>query len=415
MKNIKKIICLVLCMSMLLGVSSLLVACGAKDAKPVEDGVLKLYMPGEYIDEDIFELFEAWYKKETGKDITVKIDTFDAVENVQTALEGARANYDLICPSDYMIEYLIKKELLLKIDKSIVNIETKGLFKDKYIETTRQFDPTLEYSVPYMYGTLGLVYDYSKTGKHIDSWESLYGNEFNKSGNDIFKSVKDSIRDAYATACLYNARNTTKDLTGAALKAEIQRIFEDTTQATLDAAETTLKNTLKNAVWDVDDVKYLMAANNTKVAVALMWSCDAGYVMNTYEDEDGVEHDGNRNLWYVVPKEGGNVYIDSFAISKYAKNVEAANYFLKFICQKDIAVKNSEYAGAISPVADAYDELLEYYTEDEDGIFEDTEEGWKEMFIETMFPSDETLNRCGVMKDFGDGKTRVTRMWGNVQ
>ena len=168
------------------------------------------------------------------------------------------------------------------------------------------------------------------------------------------------------------------------------------------------------AVWDIDNVKFEMAAGTSDVAVALMWSCDAGYVMNTYEDDEGEEKEGNRNLWYVVPEEGGNVYIDAFVISKYAKNVMAANYFLKFLCTKDIAVKNSEYAGCISPVTAAYDELEAYYEDDEDGIFEETPAGWKEMFMETMFPSEETLNRCGVMKDFKNGNSAVVQMWGNI-
>ena len=198
-------------------------------------------------------------------------------------------------------------------------------------------------------------------------------------------------------------------------KAAVQAVFEDTSAATVQSAENTLKAAKVGAKWDVDNVKFEMASGNSNVAVALMWSCDAGYVMNDYEDEDGNECAGNRNLWYVVPEEGGNVYIDAFVINKYAVNEKAANYFLKFLCRKDIAVKNSVEAGAISPVAAAYDELYEGYVEDADGMFDGTPEGWKEMFLETMFPSAETLNRCGVMKDFGSGKSAVTEMWANVQ
>ena len=108
------------------------------------------------------------------------------------------------------------------------------------------------------------------------------------------------------------------------------------------------------------------------------------------------------------------MYIDAFVISKYAKNVTAANYFLKFLCQTETAVKNSEYAGCISPVAQAYDQLYEYYDLDEDGIFDDAPEGWKQMFIETMFPSEDTLNRCGVMKDFGARQNAVSEMWSTI-
>ena len=403
----KKIVSALLCIALLVGVASSLIAC---NSTPREE-ILKLYMPGEYIDEDIFEEFESWYEEQTGKKVTVQLETFDEVEDIQLAVEGSKADYDLLCPSDYMVEYLISKNLLQELDKNIIDVTASGLFRQEYIDASKEYDPQLKFSVPYMYGTLGLVYDYSKTNKKIDSWEALFGSEY--AGK---RSIKDSIHDAYAAACLYNARSETAGLSGAALKEKIQSIFEDTSESTVNAAQKTLVD-VKNggAVWDVDDMKYKMAANQAGgVAVALMWSCDAGYVMNKYEDEDGNEREGNRNLWYVVPKEGGNVYIDAFVISKYAVNVEAANYFLKFICQKDVAVQNSEYAGAISPVSAAYDELYNYYTEDEDGIFNGTAEGWKEMFIETMFPSEETLYRCGVMKDFGDGKSAVTLMWGRL-
>jgi len=403
----KKLICVLLCVTVLASLLTVFVGCN----KTPREELLKLYMPGEYIDEDIFKEFESWYKEETGKTVTVQLETFDAVENVQLAVEGSKSDYDLLCPSDYMVEYLIAKNLVQPVDKKIIDIQQEGLFKSEYLETTKEFDPELKFSVPYMYGTLGLVYNKAKTGKDIDSWEALFGDEFKGK-----RSLKDSIRDTYVAACIYNEREATKDLSGDALKAKIQSIFEDTSAATVANAEATIKKVVKGgAEWDIDNIKFDMAANKGNVAVALMWSCDAGYVMNDYEDADGNEHEGNRDLWYVVPKEGGNVYIDAFVINKYAKNVEAANYFLKFLCLKDTAVANSEYAGCISPVAEAYDEMYEYYMEDEDGLFEDTDKGWKEMFIETMFPSEETLTRCGVMKDFGQGKTAVTVMWGNVQ
>ncbi len=402
----KRIISAILTIALLSGLVLSLIACN----KTPREEILKLYMPGEYIDEEIFGEFESWYEENYGKKVTVQLETFDAVEDIQLAVEGSQADYDLLCPSDYMVEYLIKQNLLLESGMDI----SGGLFKDQYVATTREFDPSLKYAVPYMYGTLGLVYDYSKTQEKITSWESFFGSKYNNN-----RSVKDSIRDAYAAACIYNAGSTIKSKSGAERKAAIQAVFMDTSVATVNSAKSTLLSIKDGSVWDVDNVKYEMASKQDNApAIALMWSCDAGYVMNDYEDEDGNDCKGNRDLWYVVPEEGGNVYIDAFVISKYAKNVDAARAFLQFICQTEIAVKNSEYAGAISPVAEAYDELHTYYTEDEDGMFTQAliDSGWKDMFIETMFPSEETLCRCGVMKDFGaEGKTRVTEMWSAIQ
>ena len=401
----KKLICIMLSVIMLIAIPVTMAGCGTP-----RDELLKLYMPGEYIDEEIFETFESWYETETGKNVTVQLETFETVENIQRAVEGGRADYDLLCPSDYMIEYLISKQLLKEVDKNIIDISADGFMKEQYIDSTREFDPDLKYSVPYMYGTLGLVYDITKTNnRHLTSWEDFFGNAF-----EGHRSIKKSMREAYAAACLYNKKDELAGLAGDEQKQEVQKVFEDTSAVTIESAKNILSAAKNGAVWDIDNVKFEMAAGNSDIAVALMWSCDAGYVMNTYEDDEGEEKEGNRNLWYVVPSEGGNVYIDAFVISKYAKNVTAANYFLKFLCTKDIAVKNSEYAGCISPVTAAYDELESYYEDDEDGIFEEAPAGWKEMFIETMFPSGETLNRCGVMKDFKSGNSEVVKMWGNI-
>ncbi|MBR1746809.1 MAG: extracellular solute-binding protein [Clostridia bacterium] len=412
----KKIVCILLIAVLVLSLSAFLFGCGSGP----RDEVLKLYMPGEYIDEEIFGLFEEWYEQETGKKVKVTIETFDTVEQIQLAVEGSQSDYDLLCPSDYMVEYLVNHNLVQKVDKTILDVTTEGLFLEEYLNAARQYDKTLEYSVPYMYGTLGLVYDITKTGKKITSWDSFFGDEFKG-----HRSLKDSVRDAYAAACIYNAREELMKVSGSVKKALIQTIFEKSDASTVEAAkQTLLKIKAKGDKWDVDDVKFKMAANAQDApTIALMWSCDAGYVMNTYEDANGVDRDGNRNLWYVVPEEGGNVYIDNFVINKYAGNVTAANYFLKFLCRKDIALKNCEYAGCVSPLTEVYNELYAYYTEDEDGMFADKPENyteeqwedWKAMFIETMFPSEETLNRCGVMRDLKAGNTAVIDMYSDIQ
>lgn len=367
---------------------------------------LKMYVPGEYIDSEIFDAFEDWYKEQTGK--TVKVvtpSTFDAVEEIMTAVEKDHADYDLLLPSDYAVEQLIKKDLLVKIDAERVNVNQ--VFRPEYVERAKISDPTLEYSVPYMYGTFGLMYDYSKTGKHIDSWNALYGGEYaGKSAN------KDSLREAVTSAAIWNnASELTKD--NPYDNKKIQSLY-DRLPDTYTAAIATLSSTKKNYLWGGESMKFDMASGNTKVQVALMWSCDAGYIMNDYEDDNGNEHQGNRNLWYVVPKEGGNIYLDNFVISKYGKNQEAAQYFLEFICRKEIAIKNSEYAGAISPVKAAYDQLYAEYYADE-SIGEGAAEGWREMYLDMLFPSEETLARCGTMRDFGNKDGTISEAWSNAR
>ena len=372
---------------------------------------LKMYVPGEYIDEEIFTEFESWYADKTGKKVEVVTPTtFDAVEEILTAVERDRADYDLLLPSDYAVEQLIAKDLLLKVDKDRVNVES--VIKPEYVKRAKISDPTLEYSVPYMYGTFGIMYDYAKTKKHIDSWSAIYTDEY----KDGKSANKDSLREAITSAAIWNNRESL--LTGEYANTKLQAIYQDFSEESINAAIATLASAKSNFLWGGESLKFDMASGKTDVEVALMWSCDAGYVMNDYEDDDGVEHTGNRNMWYVVPKEGGNIYLDCFVISKYAGNVEAANYFLEFLCTKKIALRNSEYAGAISPVAAAYDELKAEYEADEtlgEGAAAGEEAKWREMYLDMMFPSAETLNRCGTMRDFGKRDGDISVKWANVR
>lgn len=376
---------------------------------------LKLLIPGEYLDSGLLTEFESWYKEKTGKTVkVVEPDTFDVVEDILTKVEKDKADYDLLCPSDYAVERLIARDLLQAVDPAIIDV-TK-VIKPAYLELARISDPELKYSVPYMYGTFGIMYDYSKTGEHIDSWDAIFTDRYaGKSAN------KDSLREAFTSAAIYNNREELGRLSenftdyGAAYRQKLQSIYEDTSEAAIDAAADALIEMRNYArTWGGESLKFDMAAGNTSIEVALMWSCDAGYVMNDYEDDDGVEQTGNRNMWYVVPKEGGNIYLDNFVISKYAVNAEAANYFLQFLCMKETALANSEYAGAISPVTEAYDALYEEYTSDT-SYAEESGQAWRDMYIDMLFPSAETIARCGTMRDYGNEDGRISLKWSNVR
>lgn len=380
---------------------------------------LKMYVPGEYIDDEILRDFETWYTEQTGKKVEVVTpSTFDTVEEILTAVDRDHADYDLLLPSDYAVEQLIKKNLLLEVDRERVKVE--DVIHPEYVKLAKVSDTNLKYSVPYMYGTFGIVYDYSKTEKHVDSWAAIYDNNDGK----IKPANKDSLREAISSAMIWNEREALSALSNGfdfanmtaeqldAYKAKIQAIYEDFSAETIEKACDTLSST---GYYGGEDLKFNMATGASEYNVALMWSCDAGYIMNDYEDEDGEPKTGNRDLWYVVPKEGGNIYLDTFVISKYAKNVDAAQYFLEFICQKEIALRSSEYAGAISPVKAAYDELYTEYDNDENYSEAELTSGWKDMYMEMLFPSDVTIKRCGTMRDYGDRDGDISVKWNNVR
>lgn len=379
---------------------------------------LKLYVPGEYIDEEIFDDFQSWYYEQTGSNVEVILSTFDNVEQIMTTVERDHADYDLLCPSDYAVEQLLSKDLLIKTER--VNVADKLV--PEYAAIARTSDPTLEYSVPYMYGTFGLMYDYSKTNAHIDSWSAIFTNEYSGASAN-----KDSLREAITSASIWANREELSALSNgftdynAQYKAKLQNIFEDVSDNALNKAKTALTEAKNfNQIWGGEDLKFSMAAGTSSIKVALMWSCDAGYIMNDYEDDDGNEHTGNKNLWYVVPKEGSNVYLDCFVISKYAKNAEAAQYFLEYICQKDVAILNSEYAGAISPIKEAYDQLKANVEEElsTKTVIEGNEQldaQWKAMYKDMVFPSSQTLARCGIMRNYGDNDSKVSLSWNNIR
>lgn len=389
--------------------------------------LLRVYVPGEYMDPDVYEEFADWYSELTGKNITVKETTFDTNESMLLKIEKSKKDYDLVCPSDYMIQHMINNGLVKKINKDIVNIEAIGengkpLISQTYIDITREFDFDLTYTVPFMYGTFGIMYDYEKTGEHIDSWEYMFFEDDAVKGKSFGKKLtqKESVREMYVSACIYAQREKLSELSGGfkeynqEFKSYLQGIFEDTETATIKSAKKLLSRQKKYVLkYEVDDGKFGIAAGTLSAVAGLYWSCDSGYVMADYEDDNGNVISGNKNLWYSIPKEGSNVYIDGFVIPKYAGNETAANLFLKYLCLKDVAIQNSVYIGAISPVSEAYDELYEEYSDD-DEFFEGTEAGWKEMYLDMLFPSESTLMRCGVMKDFEKNKSAINRMFADI-
>lgn len=390
-------------LSVLLVIALSVAPLGALSGCTKYDEVLKLYSQGEYMDElNVFPAFQKFYKEKTGKNIKVTMEPFEDNEEMLSQVEVGKVDYDLICPSDYMVQKMIRLGLVLPIDPGYVDVATE--FKPEYVEMTRQFDPELKYSVPFMYGTFGLMYNIEKTnGKKLDSWSSIFTDEF--SGQVYTKKSK---RDAFMAAAIYNNTAMLSDLSDgftknntAAYQEKIQGLFNNTDTAYVDETVARIKDQRKYIMkYDEEGGKTDMYEN--KATAGLFWSCDAGYVMTDNADEETL---GNTKLWYDIPKEGGNVYLDSFVINKYAKNKTAAQYFLQFLCTQEIAVINSHYIGAISPVKSAYDELLEEYTNaaigEEGSVFEHApSQEWKDMYLNMMFPSTETLNRCGSMRDY---------------
>ncbi|MCM3569714.1 PotD/PotF family extracellular solute-binding protein [Neobacillus mesonae] len=267
---------------------------------------LTVYNWGDYIDEDLIKQFE----KETG--IKVIYETFDSNEAMMTKIEQGGTNYDIAVPSEYMIDKMRQEDLLIPLDHSklpnLKNIDPR--FMDL------PFDPENKYSVPYFWGTVGIVYNPKMLhGKKITSWNDLWDPDLK---NQIL--LIDGAREVM----------------GMGLNS-LGYSLNDTNRKHLLEAKAKLDRLTPNVKAIVgDEIKMLMA--NEEASIGLVWSGDASEIM--YENE---------NLDYVVPKEGSNLWFDNMVIPKTAKNIDAAHQFINFMLDPKVAAQNTDYVGYSTP------------------------------------------------------------------
>ncbi|MBR1892929.1 MAG: ABC transporter substrate-binding protein [Lachnospiraceae bacterium] len=298
----KKFIGTILALSL---AASLITGCG-KTVDPNSDDVLYVYNAGEYIDPDILDQFT----EETG--INVVYDEFETNEIMYPKVESGAAIYDLICPSDYMIEKMLANDLLQPIDYSKVpNYENIG---KEYIEQST-FDPEHKYTIPYCWGTVGILYNKTMVDEPVDSWSILWNEKYK---NNIL--MQDSVRDAYAVALKY---------LGYSLNSTDHDEIEE-------ACELLQKQKHLVQAYVVDQVRDKMIGN--EAAIGVIYSGEALYTQRQ-----------NPDLEYVIPKEGTNMWIDAWVIPKNARHLENAHAFLNFLCRADIACKNFEYITYSTP------------------------------------------------------------------
>ncbi|MCI8773478.1 MAG: ABC transporter substrate-binding protein [Lachnospiraceae bacterium] len=288
--------------------------CGAGESN---DNVVIVYNWGEYIDPDMLEQFEA----ETG--IRVIYDEFETNETMYPKVEAGAAEYDVVCPSDYMISKMIQNDLLMELNFDHIP-NAKNNIGMQYWQQSEGFDPENKYSVPYCWGTVGILYNRTMVDEPITSWAQLWDEKYR---DEIL--MQDSVRDAFMVA---------EKLYGYSMN-------------TLDAQELlTVKNALIEQkplvqAYVIDQVRDKMIGN--EAAIGVIYSGEAIYTQ--YENSD---------LEYVIPAEGTNVWIDSWVILKNAPHQENAEKFIDFMCRGDVALKNFEYITYSTP-NDAAKALIE--------------------------------------------------------
>ena len=283
----------------------LVTGCGGD--KGGENGEVIVYNWGEYIDPDTIDMFE----EETG--IKVIYDEYETNEIMYPKVASGTSNYDLLCPSDYMIQKLIENDLLTEINfDNIPNMKNIG---QQYLDQSKEFDPENKYSVPYCFGTVGLLYNKTMVDEPIDSWDVLWDEKY--SGNIL---MQDSVRDAFMVS-LKRLGYSMNSLDAAQLE---------------EARDELIAQKPLTQAYVVDQVRDKMIGD--EAAIGVIYSGEAIYTQRE-----------NENLEYVVPKEGSNVWIDCWVIPKNAQNKENAEAFINFMCREDIALMNFEYITYSTP------------------------------------------------------------------
>lgn len=379
------------------------------NASDDREHVLKIYNWADYIDMDsVLNTFPDWYKEQTGEEVNIIYQTFDINESMLTEIEVGHEDYDLICPSEYIIERMLHLNLLQKIDKNFGNTPDYTTNVAPFaVEKFQQMAPkgsnikVSDYTVGYMWGTTGIMYNPKWVNE--DDIRSLGGLLDPKFEDRIF--MKDAFRDVYSLVVLYCYRDEI-----AAGTITRDELISEITPERMNRVENFLTGMKKNITgWEVDLGKEEMTKGNTWLNVS--WSGDAQWAMDEAA-EVGVE------LRYLVPEEGSNVWFDGWCIPIYAKNTKAASYFINYMCMPKNAIKNMEAIGYVSVIASP--EIMEWANDSEIEETADLRYFFGDSAIavhanQVFYPDQRVIDRCALMHDCGENTEAMQSMWNRVK
>ncbi|MDY5459633.1 MAG: ABC transporter substrate-binding protein [Candidatus Cryptobacteroides sp.] len=368
--------------------------------------VLKVYNWSDYIAEGVLDDFKSWYKEQTGESIDVIYMTFDVNEAMLSKIEKGHEDYDVVCPSDYIIERMLDKGLLLPLDFKSLGSTPNYIEANRspFIEQMfRSINPSIDanqYSVAYMWGTTGIIYNPKfVTREEASTWDVIRNPKF--AGKIL---IKDAPRDVYAPVLIYLKQNELKSG-----KVTLQDLMRDSSDESLQMVQDYLMQ-CKPGVngWEADLGKEQMTKN--RAYVSLNWSGDAVWAI---EEAAAVKVE----LDYVVPEEGSTVWFDGWVIPKYAKNIKAATYFINFMCRPDIAIRNMEETGYVA--SNGSREVLESQI---DESFEPIDLSYffgpdasAVRVNPILYPDLSVIERCALEHDWGDDTEKLLKMWQNVK
>ena len=308
MKKISKLFSLLLCTII---IASLVVGC-----KKQEVSEINFYNYGENIDDETLKEFEKKYN------IKVNMETFDDMEAMYSKVKSGAGQYDVVLVSDALMPRMINEKLIQKINKE--NIPNISQMDEQYLNL--EMDPDNKYSVPYMFGTVGIIYNKDVIKEDVKSWDILWNEKYK---NKVF------MFDTY------------RDTMGAALK-KLGYSLNSTDKKEIEEAKNILLEQRKTVepLYGVDNGTTMIPAGETDVN--MIWSGEGLNLQDEYP-----------NLVYVVPEEGANFWIDSLCITANAKNVEGAEKFINFVSDKESALRIADEIGYTTPNKEARKEQPE--------------------------------------------------------
>lgn len=304
------------------------------------NGEVNVLCYGDYMDSYVIDEFEA----ET--DIKVVLDTYDTAEELYTIISKSSAKYDCICTSDYMLEKLMEEGMLAELDKD--NIPELVNIDEKYMEKSAIFDEGNRYTVPYQVGVAGIAYNPDMVDEKVDSWDILWDKKYSQQ-----IVMPDSVRDAFMIALMRNGDSLNSTDEDEIRKAEKDLIGQ------------------KPLVYSYSNDAARDRLIDGSAAIGVVWNGEYAYMT-----------DNNEDIEFVVPKEGSEFFIDSWAIPAASSNKENAEAWINFMCKADIAGINFDYLWYTCPNKAACK-----YIEDE--ALEDP----------SVFPTAETIDRCESLRN----------------
>ena len=366
--------------------------------------ILKVYNWADYIDEELIDEFEVWYEEQTGEPVEIIYQTFDINETMLSKIELGHEDYDVVCPSDYIIERMLANDLLLPLERDfgetpdyIGNVAPYIVEKFNQIEGNGK--NANDYSVGYMWGTVGLIYNPKYiSDSEVKDWDVLKNPAY--AGKVL---MKDAFRDVY-TALLIALNKEAID----AGEKDIRTLPFDTSEESIKLVEDYL-NSFKESVcgWEADFGKEQMTKE--LAWINLSWSGDAQWAIDEAADI-------GMDLRYAIPQTGSAVWFDGWVIPKYAKNIKAARYFINFMCKPENALRNMDMTGYVSAIGG--DEILQNMTDPEE--FDPIDVSYffgpqadSVCINQVMYPEKNIIERCAMMHD--RGTEELLKMWSRVK